>query len=334
MKVKITKVKHMLKTTGNHAIGSFLVGLGRVDCTISLRRRKAFTLIELLVVISIISLLIAMLLPSIEKARQSGEQAVCAANLKSFGVALNAYVNEWDSWLPNYEAWYDDHNRSKLVVSEDGNWYWKKNFDALGSILNSYLDSAGDPHSHMSNTPQGVICPSFLRSQYSTGKWGAGAPSGGRQFAEDQRTNAAVHWQRAAYGYNSTFLGYQWSVSGNAKNWRFRKIDHVRFPSNIISDGDTGFSIPGGLNGNHFPEISRTAGLYDHDLAVSEQSDDPLPDHADVLRMPIGNRHLVGANAVCLDGHVEWQLQVEWHLRENDHRWREENANFYPFRFK
>ena len=51
-------------------------------------------------------------------------------------------------------------------------------------------------------------------------------------------------------------------------------------------------------------------------------------------RMSIGSPHLASVNALCLDGPVEWQLQVKWHLRGNDHRWWEESANFYPFRFK
>ena len=87
-------------------------------------KTNGFTLIELLVVISIISLLIAMLLPSVEKARASGEQIVCATNLRQMGMAMESYVNEWNDWMPYYEAWYEDHHRSKLKVDASGNWFW------------------------------------------------------------------------------------------------------------------------------------------------------------------------------------------------------------------
>ncbi len=81
---------------------------------------RGFTLIELLVVISIISLLIAMLLPSVEKARASGEQITCQTNLRQLSVAMETYVNDshdmkfstgcrsatYQPWSAKYFPWY------------------------------------------------------------------------------------------------------------------------------------------------------------------------------------------------------------------------------------
>ncbi len=57
-------------------------------------RRRAFTLIELLVVIGIIALLMAILLPSLSKAREQGRRVYCLANLRSIAQAAVAYAGD------------------------------------------------------------------------------------------------------------------------------------------------------------------------------------------------------------------------------------------------
>ncbi|MBL4699757.1 MAG: prepilin-type N-terminal cleavage/methylation domain-containing protein [Phycisphaeraceae bacterium] len=63
-------------------------------------RKNAFTLIELLVVISIISLLIAILLPALGKARESANSVKCLANYRQLGVSLHAYAGDYNDTLP------------------------------------------------------------------------------------------------------------------------------------------------------------------------------------------------------------------------------------------
>ncbi len=62
--------------------------------------RKAFTLVELLVVISIISLLMAIMLPSISAARQQGRQTYCLNNLRQMIIAAHAYTEVYDDYYP------------------------------------------------------------------------------------------------------------------------------------------------------------------------------------------------------------------------------------------
>jgi prepilin-type N-terminal cleavage/methylation domain-containing protein/prepilin-type processing-associated H-X9-DG protein len=70
--------------------------------------RTGFTLIELLVVISIISLLVAILMPGITKAKELARRAMCASNHRSIGAALALYTNcngdRWP-WLAASPSW-------------------------------------------------------------------------------------------------------------------------------------------------------------------------------------------------------------------------------------
>jgi prepilin-type N-terminal cleavage/methylation domain-containing protein len=74
-------------------------------------KRHAFTLIELLVVIEIIALLMAILMPALQKVKKQAKSFVCMSNLKQWRLELNFYVDDNNGYFMagagNYFQWME-----------------------------------------------------------------------------------------------------------------------------------------------------------------------------------------------------------------------------------
>lgn len=165
----------------------------------SLKSRHAFTLVELLVVIAIIGILVALLLPAIQAARESARRSQCQNNMKQLCLALLNYHNAKKEFPPAVRLDSNQSNAPERATVHGENW--------VMTIL-SYIEEQGlydsidhtKPISGGTATPDnrnrnargttipGMLCPTDALNRQS-------------KFA-GRNANEGDNWERGNYGAN------------------------------------------------------------------------------------------------------------------------------------
>ncbi|MEN6496726.1 MAG: DUF1559 domain-containing protein [Thermoguttaceae bacterium] len=185
------------------------------------RTRSAFTLVELLVVITIIGILMALLLPAVQAAREAARRSQCQNNLKQIGLALQNYHSQWNFFPPSSywsptatdadKAHIQDLNNPNLrenwVITilpflEQQPLYDK--FDRSQPIPNSANASARAMQLAV------MLCPS---DSYNRSPFMGSANSGTNQMGDN--------WARGNYAANATLSFMTWNNHTNEANGAF-----------------------------------------------------------------------------------------------------------------
>ena len=113
------------------------------------RFRNAFTLVELLVVIGIIALLISILLPALNRAKEEANLIACQANLRNIGQLMASYSSENRGYLPYGYGYSPSHN--SLAANNYFSWVWPDTLTVMSTrrpvgVTNQAVDFLGIFH--------------------------------------------------------------------------------------------------------------------------------------------------------------------------------------------
>ena len=180
-------------------------------------KRNAFTLIELMVVIAIIGVLVGLLLPAVQQAREAARRLSCGNNLKQIGLAMHSHHSairylSTDGWE---FAWTGDANQG-AGRKQPGNWL----FNILPFIEQNAIHDMGfglsgsaklDAHRNRMETPLGFInCPS--RRSATAVKYPSGATpllmQAGRQESREVTTLLMVVMSRCPQVFQNHQNGF------------------------------------------------------------------------------------------------------------------------------
>lgn len=202
------------------------------------RGRCAFTLIEVLIVVSIISLLVSTLLPSLGKARESARTAVCASNQHQLVVAATAYASTNKDWLNPIEDWWPsstDSDRVEVTFRVILFPYAGRNqyvFDCPAERMYIYSDGYSEADEHRTLSLNGPTTtdreryPVIYGIKHPLERWNFGGIG-----------VSGVHWLGKKQANLPKSMPFGRAVeSGYADG--LRKIAQIKCPSRLIWFGD------------------------------------------------------------------------------------------------
>lgn len=224
--------------------------------------RGAFTLVELLVVIAIIGILIGMLLPAVNSAREAGRRTQCQNNLKQLGLACLSYENARGglppaSVFPGYVP-----NKATQSDSDRIGWVW---------LILPHLEYSGLANQYTFNkvwfdpSLQGAVTTRIPTLECPS------APTGNKIFSgsdTDPVSNASVSFQAAATDYFAPV-----SVSTNATQVGWTPNNNETYTS---VNGQM-YDYLGALQDDQLTNLAKITDGLSHTMLLGEMAGRPTP---------------------------------------------------------
>jgi prepilin-type N-terminal cleavage/methylation domain-containing protein/prepilin-type processing-associated H-X9-DG protein len=262
--------------------------------------RKAFTLIELLVVVAIITVLIALLIPFLGKARDNAKRAVCLAHLKQVGTAFYAYAGNNNQMVPDGGNVQLGWNQQTGITSTAQLNTWQEELVIDGAVQERFKEN-------------GLIA----NTQYFAAGWGIFfCPSSISNNRPDMQPKLEGNGANtnATYGM-CYYAGSIWYLNANAG---------VTAPIPFTGSTDPKASNTSAI---YYPHSMKTNYWVTSHIIVAEafnmlaiSGEPPSGDPATINNTPteptvrancgatwgVWLRHFKGANYLMADAHAEW----------------------------
>jgi len=234
-----------------------------------MQKRKGFTLIELLVVIAIIAVLMAILMPALQRVKKQARAIICRNNLKQYGLASKMYLGDWDGNFPYSFSWL-----------YSANWSGCRWHDEANNLTNK-PEEAGGMWPYLSNKDI-HLCPDFDLVA--------------RTIGTHQKCAIPLDPQ---YGYamNSYLNGDAW---GSVPSQYRMSLDRIRNESEVKNPSRVFFFSE--ENSWPVPEL-QSVPINDNNLRTTPGTgDDQFATFHDAPSQDLNSGY---ANAVFVDAHVE-----------------------------